>query len=89
MTREMTILAERLPEYRILGLRAGWLNGESDELEFDLDSGAGFGNASLSMSVRFKDNESRVTETVDMRKVATMWANALLAEHREAQRGLD
>ena len=82
MSRILTIEAKPLEENHILGLRAGWVHGESDELEFDLDSGAGFGSTGLSMSVTFADG-TRVTEVATITELAKQWANALLAEHKK------
>lgn len=81
--RVLTLNAAPLPEGRMLGLRAGWINGENEHLVFDLDSTAGFGGVAMSMHVEFKDGGS-VTETADIRDMATAWANALLAEHTAA-----
>ncbi|MEY4081678.1 MAG: hypothetical protein RL430_2108 [Actinomycetota bacterium] len=82
IARTLSVETHTLPPSTILGFRAGWISGDGNGVSFELDSTAGFGGSTLSLTVKFEDG-ARVTETIDMREVMPAWVDAIVAEHRE------
>jgi hypothetical protein len=75
----LAVVPFRLGPRQLSGLRQNWITGEDpdSDVTFDLDSGAGLGSASLTLTVYRGD--AHVTEIVDIREVAAVWVAHVLA----------
>jgi hypothetical protein len=58
-----------------LGFRQGWIEGNSDTVTFELDSGAGLGSPHLILSVTFKRDgkDVKVIEWINMQELVPAW----------------
>lgn len=78
--KPLTVRPVRLPENKILGLRASWVTGQSVDgsVTFEVDHNAGLGGTHLSISVKAK-GKPQVTETIDIAPLVEAWVDQILA----------
>lgn len=75
---ELTLMAERHDESKLLPLRMAWIDGGNDDVEFSMECGAGLGSPVLCVTVETRG--VRVTEVIDIRDGLKAWVNRIVDE---------
>lgn len=79
----VTLPRKRVRSLIPCGYRQEFVSGGDDEIEFSLDSGAGWGGVHITITVWKKIQDGRellAHEVVDMRELIPSWVEAILSD---------